>query len=211
MNLLKPEPGYKVSPTLVAANILVFIAFSIANLSFTQFSPASMYWFGANFSNWVEQGQWWRFVSSLFLHFGPMHLIFNCVSILFLGRIIEPLLGYFNFGGLYFVTGIIASSASFTFNKDVFSAGASGAIFGLFGVFIAILLSNIIRKDLRDEWLKSVGTILVINLGMGFILPVDNAAHIGGLLSGLVLGFAFIPAIRRRLRRLLEQQPRPPF
>ncbi len=204
MNLLTPTSGYKVSPALVAINVVVFIVLAVMNLSVTQFSPQSLYWLGANYSPWVDQGQWWRFITSMFLHFGVAHLLFNSVSLLFLGKIIEPLLGHINFIGLYLITGIAGSAASYVFNKGVVSAGASGAIFGLFGIFIAILLSNIMRKDIRDQWLKSIGAILAINLGMGLFLPVDNAAHIGGLVSGLILGFAFIPVIKRRLKKLLS-------
>ena len=204
MNLLTPTAGYKVSPALVAINTLAFLALAAMNFSFTQFSNESLYLLGANFSPSVEQGQWWRFLTSMFLHAGAAHFLFNSVSILFVGKIIEPLLGHLNFLGLYLMTGIAGSAASFVFNKDVISVGASGAIFGLFGIFIAILLSNIMHKDIRDQWLKSIGAILAINLAMGLIFPIDNSAHLGGLVSGVILGFAFIPAIKRRLRKAVQ-------
>jgi rhomboid protease GluP len=205
MKLWTPGPGFVVSPILAAVNVIIFLVLAGMNLSFSDFSIQSIYWLGANYSPWVEAGQWWRFVSSMFLHFGIMHLLFNSVSLLYLGRILEPNIGSIPFTIIYFVTGIAGSFASFTFNKDVYSAGASGAIFGLFGVFLAVLLSNIIRKDIRDEWLKSIGAILVINLGMGLLLPVDNAAHLGGLISGVVIGFAIVPMIKRKLRKRLHR------
>lgn len=200
MNLLMPAPGYKVSPALVLINIVVFLALAIMNLSLTDYSVQSLYWLGANFSPWVDQGQWWRLLSSLFLHFGLMHLLFNSVSLLFLGRFLEPLLGHTVFFVLFLVMGITASLTSYVFNKEVISAGASGAIFGLFGIFIVLLLSNLVEKRVRQEWLKSVGVILAINLGMGLILPVDNAAHLGGLFSGLVCGLLAMPWIKMRLK-----------
>jgi rhomboid protease GluP len=203
MQLWTPGPGFKISPAFAALNILVFLVLAAWNLSFTEYSPASLYWLGANFAPWVEQGQWWRFLTSMFLHFGLMHLLFNTVSLLFLGRILEPMLGYLPFATIYLLTGICGSAASYLFNDTVISAGASGGIFGLFGVFIAVLLTNIMRKDVRDEWLKSVGAILAINLGMGLFLPVDNAAHLGGLLTGFVLGVIMIPFIKKRLRQLM--------
>lgn len=203
MQLWTPGPGFKVSPVISGINILVFIVLAAWNLSLTQYSPASLYWLGANFASWVEQGQWWRFLTSMFLHFGIMHLLFNTVSLLFLGRILEPMLGHVPFALVYLITGITGSAASYLFNDAVVSAGASGAIFGLFGVFIAVLLTNIMRKEVRDEWLKSVGGILAINLGMGLFLPVDNAAHLGGLISGFILGVLMIPFIKKRLRQLM--------
>ncbi|EAR08194.1 rhomboid family intramembrane serine protease [Reinekea blandensis] len=202
MNLLLPAPGYKISPLLVLIYGLVFVAMSIMNLSFTQYSIQSLYWLGANFSPWVDAGQWWRLGTSIFVHFGLMHLVFNSVSTLFLGRFLEPLLGHVAFIVVFLTTGLCASMASYVFNKEVYSAGASGAVFGLFGLFIVLVLSNLVRPEVRNEWLKSIGVILVINLGMGLVLPVDNAAHLGGLASGLVAGVIALPLIRARLRRM---------
>lgn len=202
MLLWTPGPGFKISPGIAMINLIVFLALCIVNLSFTEFSGRSLLYFGANFHPLVIEGQWWRFVTSLFLHLGPMHLLFNSISLLYLGRLLEPLLGHMVFTVAYLVTGILASFSSFWFNDNVISAGASGAIFGLFGIFIALLLSNLIAKRVRDEWLKSIGGILVLNLMLGLVLPVDNAAHIGGLLSGIGIGFALIPYIRKRVRIL---------
>lgn len=195
-------PLFFISPLLIGLNVLVFVAFSAMNLSFTQYSGESLYLFGANYSPWVEQGQWWRFLTSMFLHFGLTHLAFNCISLMFLGRIIEPLLGKVGFLIVYLTTGVAGSFASYVFNKEVFSAGASGAIFGLFGVFIAVLLGNLMPKATRDAWLKSVGAILAINLALGLLLPVDNAAHLGGLFSGFILGVTLIPLMKKRLRAI---------
>jgi len=110
---------------------------------------------------------------------------------------------------VYLTTGICGSLASYWFNKGVLSAGASGAIFGLFGVFIALLLSNMIEAKKRAELLKSVGVILVINLGLGLILPVDNAAHIGGLLSGTIIGTLLLPLMREKRRKMLNENHPP--
>ncbi|MEJ2066046.1 MAG: rhomboid family intramembrane serine protease [Reinekea sp.] len=186
MNLLIPTKGYIASPVMVYINGLVFLILVAINMSFTQFSNQSIFLLGANLSNAIDQGQWWRFVSSMFLHLSVLHLLFNCAFLLFLGRFLEPMLGTGLYIVLYFATGIAGSLASYLFNKDVFSAGASGAIFGLVGIFIAILLSNIIQKQQRDELLKTFAGIIGLNLALGLVLNVDNAAHIGGLASGIV-------------------------
>ncbi len=200
MLLWTPGPGFKVTPTLVGINVLVFIALCVVNLSIFDFSGRSLLLFGANFRPLIEDGQWWRFITSMFIHLNLSHLLFNCMSLLFLGRLIEPLLGHFNFFLAYMVTGIIASFASFALNVTVISAGASGAIFGLLGIFVAILLSDLMPAPQRKEWLKSVAAILVLNLGMGLILPVDNYAHIGGLISGIVIGFILVPMVKLNRR-----------
>lgn len=200
MLLWTPGPNFKVSPIIFYINLFVFLGLCLANFSIVQFSTRSVLAFGANFAPLVENGEWWRFFTSLFLHLSIPHLLFNSISLLFLGRFIEPLLGSVVFLVVYLATGLCASFASFSFNDNVISAGASGAIFGLFGVFIALLLSKMVRPDLRKQLLQNVAGILALNLGMGLFLPVDNAAHIGGLVSGTVLGFALLPFIRQRLR-----------
>ena len=201
MNPLMPTRGYIASPIIVAVNVIIFLMLVAMNFSLSNFSDASLYYFGANFPHWVNHGQWWRFLTSMFVHFNLMHLLFNCASILFVGRYLEPLLGTRLFTLVYFATGICGSFASYMLNTNALSAGASGAIFGLFGVFLAILLSNLVFGSQRDEWLKTIGGIIVLNLLMGLVLPYDNAAHIGGLISGVILGFLAIPHIKRRLHR----------
>jgi rhomboid protease GluP len=198
MLLWTPGPGFKVSPTLALINLIIFLILCVVNLSFSQFSSQSLLLLGANFHPLVEQGQWWRLLSSVFLHLSIAHLVFNCISLLFLGRLLEPILGYGKFLLVYLTTGILAGLASFWFNDHVISAGASGAIFGLFGIFITLLLSNIFPPRLRNYWLKSIGGILVLNLAMGLFLPIDNAAHIGGLISGILAGFFILPTIKKQ-------------
>jgi len=202
--IVKFQPGFRVTPALLILNLLMFLVVAAVNGNFSQFSPQSLLMLGANYSNFVDQGQWWRFLTSMFLHLSLTHLVFNSASLFVLGRFIEPLLGSTVFLLVYLVCGLTGSLASYLFNPGVLSAGASGAIFGLFGIFLAVLLSNIVRPDLRKEWLKSVGAVLAINLGLGLFLPIDNSAHLGGLASGVVLGLILLPWMRSRLRRFLN-------
>lgn len=182
-------------------NLLVFCLLALLNGSFAKFSTQSVYWLGANYAPWIEQGQIWRLLTSLFLHFGPLHLAFNCIALLYLGQVLLPLTGQRLFLLAYLMTGVSSSYTSFLFNKDVVSAGASGAIFGLFGFFVALLFSNLLPRPVRTKWLQTIAFIVAINLGLGLFLPVDNAAHIGGLVSGLVLGLILLPYLINRRSR----------
>ena len=201
MLLWTPGPGFKVSPVLALINVVVFLVLCVINLSFTHFSNQSLLLLGANFHPLVDQGQWWRLLSSVFLHLSVAHLLFNCISLLFLGRLLEPILGHVKFLIAYIATGLAAGFASYWLNDNVISAGASGAIFGLFGIFIVLLLSNLFEPRVRNYWLKSVGGILALNLVLGLVLPIDNAAHIGGLISGVVAGLVLMPFIYKSIRR----------
>ncbi|WP_077621503.1 rhomboid family intramembrane serine protease [Sediminibacillus massiliensis] len=138
--------------------------------------------FGAKYNPAIKEGEWWRIVSSMFLHIGFFHLLMNMLALYYLGAAVEKIYGSFRFTVIYFSAGISGGLASFAFNTQV-SAGASGAIFGLFG---ALLFFGITYKKL---FFRTMGWnllfILAINIIFGFVVPqVDNGAHIGGLVGG---------------------------
>jgi membrane associated rhomboid family serine protease len=134
--------------------------------------------------------EYWRLVTCIFLHIGFAHVLLNNYALWIIGQEIERLYGSARFVLLYTLTGIIASLSSFYFSPQATSAGASGAIFGLFGVMAAFAfryrreIPNAIGKSIRSR----VVTIIALNLFIGFQSGiVDNSAHIGGLLSGAAL------------------------
>lgn len=116
-------------------------------------------------------------------------------ALLYVGVLLEPMLGKSKFIAAYLLTGIGASLASTWWHEQTISAGASGAIFGLYGVFLALLTTDLIEKETRKELLTSIGIFVVYNLAYGMKGGIDNAAHIGGLVSGLVMGYAFTPSL----------------
>ncbi len=136
--------------------------------------------------------EYWRFITSTFLHIGFLHLLFNNYALLIIGQEIERIYGSARFVVLYIVTGLVSSMASYYFNPEATSAGASGSIFGLFGVMATFAFKY--RKELPEFLSKDIKRriipVIIINLAFGFIVRiVDNAAHIGGLLSGIALAF----------------------
>jgi rhomboid protease GluP len=138
----------------------------------------------------IERQEYWRLISCMFLHIGYLHLLLNNYALWIIGQEIERLYGSARFVILYVGTGVIASICSVYFSTAP-SAGASGAIFGLFGV-MAIFgfryrseVPNAISKSIRSRVIPIIG----INLIIGFQSSiVDNSAHIGGLLAGVALG-----------------------
>lgn len=157
--------------------------------------------FGAKFIPNIIAGDYWRFITPMFLHIGWVHLFFNCLALFFLGRIVEGIYGSFRFFWIYLIAGIVGTVASFAFTPQL-SAGASGAIFGLFG---ALLFFGWKNKNLFFRTLGSdVIVILFINLSIGFIFPmIDNFGHIGGLIGGflisIILGLPFTYNWRLRI------------
>jgi len=153
---------------------------------------------GSNFSPLTLSGDWWRLITCIFLHFGIIHLVMNSYALYMAGVYLEPMLGKTKYIIAYLATGIFASLASLWWHSEaVNSAGASGAIFGLYGIFLALLFTNLIPKQMRSSLLQSIGVFVLFNLVYGVKSGIDNAAHIGGLLSGLIIGFIFYPLLKK--------------
>lgn len=140
--------------------------------------------FGAKYNPLIDDGEWWRIFTSMFLHIGIFHLFMNSLALLFLGTAVERIFGTSRFIWIYLVAGIVGSTASYAFTEQV-SAGASGAIFGCFGalVFFGISHPRLFFRTIG----RSVIIILLINVIFGTVVPmVDNGAHMGGLVGGFL-------------------------
>jgi membrane associated rhomboid family serine protease len=147
-------------------------------------------------------GEWWRLLSSMFLHAGLIHLGLNAYVLWIFGTAIEQELGRLETVGVFLTTGVFAGAASFAFSPEpTVAVGASGAIFGLVGAFITY---NYLRRHhvLAQARLRAALTMLLLNLVIGFSIPrIDWRAHLGGLVAGLVAGFAVDPSRPRAVRR----------
>jgi len=196
-SLFMPREGYYITPILMDINVIVFILMVISGAGFLQPDNESLIKWGANFRPVTLEGQWWRLITNIFVHIGIMHLLLNMYALLFIGLLLEPYLGKAKFATAYFLTGIVASLTSLYLHDLTISAGASGAIFGLYGVFLAMLTTNFIDKAQRKPLLMSIGIFVVYNLMYGMKGGIDNAAHIGGLISGLIMGYCFYPSLKK--------------
>jgi len=178
---------------IIAINVVVFILMIIdgAEIFTVKNGLVHIEW-GSNVTGLTLSGEWWRLITSTFLHFGIIHLAMNMYALYTAGVYLEPMLGKTKYIAAYLCTGIIAGIVSLWWHKDgVNGAGASGAIFGLYGVFLALLFTNLIPKQVRSALLQSIGIFVVFNIVYGMRSGIDNAAHIGGLLSGMLIGFVF--------------------
>ncbi len=151
--------------------------------------------YGAKYNNAIVNGQYWRFVTPIFLHANILHISLNMLNLVVLGIFIERIFGHLRFLLIYLVTGVISVIASFYFAPQDVSVGASGAIFGLVGAYSAFVIIH--RKAFRYNGIPALTWLVVIiglNLGIGLLIPnVDNSAHVGGLVSGCILGLCFTP------------------
>lgn len=137
----------------------------------------------------VAQGETWRLFTAMFLHIGIFHLLMNCYALYIFGSVIETEDGRVRFVAIFLVGGLFASAVSYAFGEPlVVSAGASGAIFALFGAFLGTAW---IHRDLAfyAARVRSAMTLVVLNLVISFAVPgIDWRAHVGGLVAGMVLG-----------------------
>ena len=178
---------------IIAINVIVFILMVIDGAEIFAVTNGLVHikW-GSNVTALTLSGDWWRLITSTFIHFGIIHLAMNMYCLYTAGVYLEPMLGKTKYIAAYLCTGIIAGIVSLWWHKDgVNGAGASGAIFGLYGVFLALLFTNLIPKQVRSALLQSIGIFVAFNIFYGMRSGIDNAAHIGGLLSGMLIGFIF--------------------
>lgn len=151
--------------------------------------------FGAKDNDLILQGQYWRFVTPIFLHANLLHVGLNMLNLAVLGVFLERLVGHMRFLLIYVTTGIVSIIASFYFMPQEISVGASGAIFGLVGAYSVFVLMH--RRAFRKGGIPALLWLIIVivgNLSIGFFVPnVDNYAHLGGLLSGCLLGWWFTP------------------
>lgn len=198
LNIFIPKKGFFVTPIIINLNLLIFITMVFAGLGVVTFKASDLLNWGANFRPYTINGQWWRLLTSVFLHGGLMHVVTNMFAILFIGLFLEPLLGTKKYVFLYLISGVLASLASVWWYDAIVSVGASGAIFGLYGFFLACLLLKIFPPDIRKAFLISVLIFICFNLLVGVTGRIDNAAHIGGLITGFALGLLMSKSIKKK-------------
>ncbi|ATL46568.1 hypothetical protein COR50_04890 [Chitinophaga caeni] len=198
LGIFIPGKGYEVTPVIIGLNVLVYILMVITGTNPIDPSVADVVKWGANNRELVMSGQWWRLITSAFLHGGIIHLLFNMYAFVYIGVMLEPILGRLRFIIAYVLAALLASIASIWYH-DVSSVGvgASGAIFGMYGVFLALLTTNFIDKHVRKGLLSSIGLFVVFNLAIGAGGNIDNSAHIGGLIGGLICGYIFYLSLKK--------------
>ncbi|MDQ0641617.1 rhomboid protease GluP [Pedobacter sp. W3I1] len=204
--LFFPQKGYAVTPILVLVNIFYYIAlvlFSIVYLRYQFVRNGSSYDpdfieelkrialnFGVNQRNLVLGGEYWRLISYQFIHGSKSHLFFNMYALVYLGLMIENKLGWKKYLFIYLMSGVCGGLVSLIFHQEGVMMGASGAIMGLYGAFIALLITKSFEHKATKALLMStliVSLLVLVNGAFG--KRVDNAAHIGGFVSGFIFTY----------------------
>lgn len=203
-------PWVWVTPLLVAANVAVYVWMVASGVDPMQPAADAIVAHGGGYAPLTASGQYWRLVTQTFVHIGALHLAFNMAVLLQIGLFMERMLGNVGFAFLYLLTGVAASLVSTVFHPDLVTAGASGAVFGVYGGFLGVIARKrrTVPKAALKPLTKGVGVFLVYNLIYSFQPDIDLSAHVGGLVSGLALGLVLAaplerPALARRVPRQL--------
>lgn len=180
---------------LIIANVLIFVVTVIQAGGTDHLERSSWFSGGVLVPSDVAEGEWWRLITSGFLHLSITHIALNMVALYFVGLPLERVVGRWRFLVIYFLSLLGGSVAVMLFaDPDSGAVGASGAIFGLMGALVAVFLR--FRYDLRQ-----VVFVVVINLGITFVIPgISWQAHVGGLVVGGLAGAAMVyPPAKSRL------------
>ncbi|MDQ1771666.1 rhomboid family intramembrane serine protease [Labilibaculum sp. A4] len=191
LRFLIPRGEHFTTAILIDLNLIVFVLMVFSGLNIISPTPKELLELGANRRLEVLNGEYWRLFTSMFLHGGLMHIMMNLFGIGATCALIEPILGKWKTLIAYLLSGIGASLISIYWHEHTISVGASGAIFGMMGVMIALLVTKTDR-GFSGLYYIILGLYGGVSLLFGLLGGIDNAAHIGGLLSGFIIGLLII-------------------
>ena len=196
-------PGLRRKPyltwTLLSVNLLLWL---LVEMSGGSTNTEVLLKFGAMEAQHIAAGDYWRLFTATFLHSGLLHLSFNCIALFIFGHQLEQIYGHTRFIAIYFIAGLAGSATSYALSisaaPNTLGVGASGAVFGLLGGLVAFYT---VHRDkfgaIGRQSLTGLLVIVAINVALGFVVPgIDNFAHIGGFVAGLLVGLAYSPIYR---------------
>lgn len=183
-----------ITKVILALNIMVFVAMLLGGAGFWHSPNIIQLNWGANFAPATQNGEWWRLFTAMFLHFGVVHLSMNMLALWDCGRLVERMYGHLWFAIIYVLSGLAGNLFSLVMHgNQAISGGASGAVFGIYGALIVFLW---LQRKLLDprEFRLFFGTAVgfsIVTIALGFVISgIDNYAHIGGFVAGILLSIS---------------------
>lgn len=175
---------YPVVSTLIAINIFIYV---ITNLPII---GDQLFLLGIGSNYLIADGEWWRYITPMFLHGGLLHLLFNMFSLYLFGPELEKLTGKVRFLTIYFIAGLFGTIVTFLLQDSMYThVGASGAIYGIFGAFGALVYY---ARNTMPQLKQIIIPIIVISVIMTFLQPnINITAHLSGLAVGFLIGLSY--------------------
>ena len=182
MRSLESEP--RLTYALIAANAIAFLGV-VASGGTLFGGGGTLTGEGALSGSFVADGEWWRLLTSGFLHAGLFHLFLNMFILYILGGLLEPAIGKVRFGLIYLVALLSGSFGALLLSPDALTLGASGAVFGLMGAAVVVMRSRGI-----NPMESGIGMLILLNLGITFLVPgISIGGHVGGLIGGALAAY----------------------
>jgi rhomboid protease GluP len=205
------NPWLSLTGAIIAVNVVVFVVMAgWLDAGWTSVKSMAPYVrYGANHGAVTTNGEWWRLGTSMFMHYGIVHLAFNMWALFQAGHLMERLQGRAAYVVSYLASGVAGGLLSLIWHglNPVWSAGASGAVFGVYGAMLGFMLrqKQTLPKSLFDPLMRSAMSFGAYNLVFGLIVPgIDNSAHIGGFVGGLAFGWLLALPVDREVRERLR-------
>lgn len=192
LSLFVPTSNYFITPLIILVNILLFFLMVFNGVSFFSPETQDLIDWGGNYAPLTIENGWWRLLSSCFLHFGFFHLILNCYALGYVGLLLEPYFKKTSYLFIYLFCGVFSSLSSLYWNDNIVSAGASGAILGMYSLLTVLMISKQIKNKSSLSLITAIISFIVLNISGSFKEGIDGAAHIGGLVTGLAFGLLVV-------------------
>lgn len=190
VNKSNKKKGITITNVIIAINVIVFLISAVLSRSIGDINTYVLVMMGAKVNVLISQGQVYRLITCMFLHGGIMHLLFNMYALYCLGDLIEDVYGKVNYIIIYMVSGLCSSILSYMISPSI-SVGASGAIFGMFGAALIFALKK--KNEIGMQFLNNMIMVIGLNIVIGLTNSgIDNAAHFGGLIGGVILSFILL-------------------
>lgn len=175
---------YPVVSSIIALNLIIYLLTLIPGFG------EDLIYAGMSVNALIAAGEWWRIITSMFIHAGFTHVLFNMFSLFLFGPELEKIAGKMRFLTIYFLAGIFGEAATYLTQDPYYaSVGASGAIYGIFGAFAALVYYT---RNLFPQLKQIILPLIVISVIMSFVTPnINIAAHLGGLVAGFILGIVY--------------------
>lgn len=188
LRIFIPSRLFFVTTIILDINIVVYVALLASSFFLKNDDQQMLITMGANFKPLVLEGEWWRFFSAIFIHDTFSHILMNTLMLFYIGSILEPITGHLRFAINYIITGFFANLMSFYLTDYTLTIGASGAIFGLLGVFLGMITSIKMHSEMYKHIIANVVAITLATPVNGlFKGSVNHVAHFSGLICGAVL------------------------
>lgn len=143
---------------------------------------------GGNYGPMTTEDEWWRLISGCFIHIGLLHLMINCIGLAYAGLLLETYLRKWGFLITYLLCGIAANLFSLYWDKDIISIGASGAIFGMYGILLTAIIFNLLEEKINTKLIIILTFLTTLNFCYSFTDNIDPSIHICGFGTGLIFG-----------------------